>query len=119
MANAQQTYQWCFSLFQLEMVLVLLAIWTFGIWITWLHARHDLSNRGKYDVPQEFKAALYLADSIRADLKEVDQEVEFLTNKELGRHADGHLKRRKSRNTGFDPRQGEQLPAEFLEVGED
>lgn len=58
----------------------------------WLLAHHELSNRGKYEVPQEFKAALYLADSIRANLKGFDQEAEFLTNKELGKHADAHLK---------------------------
>lgn len=92
MANSQQTYQWGFSVVQLETTLVLLSVWTFGIWIMWLHAHHELSNRGRYEVPQEFKAALYLADSIRADLKELDQEAEFLTNKELGRHADEHLK---------------------------
>lgn len=92
MDDSQQTYQWGFSVVQLETTLVLLTVWTFGIWIMWLLAHHELSNRGRYEVPQEFKAALYLADSIRADLKEVDQEAEFLTNKELGRHADQHLK---------------------------
>lgn len=92
MANSQQTYQWGFSVIQLETTLVLLTIWTFGIWIMWLHAHHELLNRGKYEVPQEFKAAMYLADSIRADLKEIDQEADFLTNKELGRNADEHLK---------------------------
>ncbi|KAI7776784.1 hypothetical protein LA080_004440 [Diaporthe eres] len=92
MANSQQTYQWGFSVVQLESTLVLLTVWTLGIWIMWLHAHHELSNRGRYEVPQEFKAALYLADSIRADLKEVDQEAEFLTDKELRRHADEHLK---------------------------
>lgn len=92
MANYQQTYQWGFSVVQLETTLVLLTVWTFGVWMMWLHAHHELSNRGKYEVPQEFKAALFLADSIRADLKEVDQEAEFLTDKELRRHANEHLK---------------------------
>lgn len=92
MADFQQTYQWGFSVVQLETTLVLLTVWTFGIWIMWLHAHHELSNRGRYEVPQEFKAALYLADSIRADLKEIDQEADFLTNKELGKNAGEHLK---------------------------
>lgn len=92
MENFQQTYQWGFSVIQLEIGLVLLTVWTFGIWIMWLHAHHELSNRGKYEVPQEFKAALFLADSIRADLKESEQEAEFLTNKELKKHADENLK---------------------------
>lgn len=92
MANLQQTYQWGFSVVQLETTLVLLAVWTFGVWIMWLHAHHELSNRGKYEVPQEFKAALFLADSIRADLKEADQEAEFLTDKELRRYANENLK---------------------------
>lgn len=92
MANTQQTYQWGFSVIQLEVTLVLLTVWTFGIWLMWLQAHYELLNRGKYEVPQEFKAALYLADSIRGDLKHNDQEAEFLTNKELKRHAGEHLK---------------------------
>lgn len=92
MENFQQTYQWGFSVIQLEIGLVLLTVWTFGIWIMWLHAHHELSNRDRYEVPQEFKAALFLADSIRADLKESEQEAESLTNKELKKYADEHLK---------------------------
>ncbi|KAJ0114428.1 hypothetical protein J7T55_010817 [Diaporthe amygdali] len=92
MVNLQQTYQWGFSVVQLEIAMILLTIWTFGVWIMWLHAHLELSNRGKYEVPRELKAALYLADSIRSDLKEFDQEAEFLSNKELKAHAAEHLK---------------------------
>jgi hypothetical protein len=92
MANSHQTYQWGFSVIQLETTLVLLTAWTLGTWLLWLHAHHELSSRGRYEVPQDFKAALYLADSIRADLRGLEQEADFLTNKELGRSASEHLK---------------------------
>lgn len=92
MANYQQTYQWGFSVIQLETTIVLLTFWTFGVWIMWLHAHLELSNRGRYEAPQDFKAALYLADSIRADLKEFEQQVDLMTNKELEKSANEHLR---------------------------
>ncbi|KAG8157774.1 hypothetical protein KVR01_012436 [Diaporthe batatas] len=92
MANHQQTYQWGFSVIQLETTLILLTLWTFGVWLMWLHAHHELSNRGRYEAPKDLKAALYLADAIRADLKDFEQQADFMTNKELEKSADEHLK---------------------------
>ncbi|KAI3393152.1 hypothetical protein diail_4677 [Diaporthe ilicicola] len=92
MFSSQQTYQWGFSVVQLEISLVLLVVWTFGVWVMWLHGHLELANRGKYEVPKDFKAALYLADSIRKDLDEFGQEPEFLSNEDLKRHAAEHLK---------------------------
>ncbi|KAL1862937.1 hypothetical protein Daus18300_008268 [Diaporthe australafricana] len=92
MVSSQQTYQWGFSVVQLEISLALLLLWTLGVWIMWLHGHLELASRGRYEVPKELKAALYLADSIRNDLNAAGQEASFLTNNELGKYAAKHLK---------------------------
>ncbi|KUI64331.1 hypothetical protein VM1G_11137 [Cytospora mali] len=90
--DLQQRYQWGFSVIQLELTLILLTIWSFGVWIMWLDAHLKLTSRGKYEVPHEFKATLYLTDSIRDDFIGVGEEPESLTNDEIRRQAREHLK---------------------------
>lgn len=90
--SVQQTYQWGFSVLQLEITLILLTIWTFGIWIMWLGAHLKLRSRGGYEVPHGLKAVLYLADSIRNDMKDLGEDPDLLTDVELRRLAREHLK---------------------------
>lgn len=92
MANSQQTYQWGFSVLQLEVTLVLLTIWTLGVWVMWLDAHLSLTTRGRYEVPHGFKAVLYLADSIRNDFNDLSEEPELLTDEELRKYAADHLR---------------------------
>jgi hypothetical protein len=91
-ANSQQTYQWGFSVLQLEVTLVLLTIWTLGVWVMWLDAHLSLTTRGRYEVPHGFKAVLYLADSIRNDFNDLGEEPELLIDVELRKHAADHLR---------------------------
>lgn len=91
MVESQQTYQWGFSTLQLEVTLILLTIWTFGVWIMWLDTHLKLEGMGEYQVPHELKAALYLADAIRDDFKCVGENPDSLANDELRRYARKHL----------------------------
>lgn len=83
--NNQQTYQWGFSVLQLEITLCLLTLWTFGIYIMWATAHLHLANIGiAYEAPGNFKSTLSLADAIRKDFKEQhDKDVISLTEREL------------------------------------
>ncbi|ROV94215.1 hypothetical protein VSDG_05680 [Cytospora chrysosperma] len=90
--NFQQTYQWGFSVLQLEVTLVLLTIWTFGTWYMWLDAHLSLTNRGKFEIPHGIKAVLYLADSIRNDFNDLGEEPGLFTDEELRKHAAEHLR---------------------------
>lgn len=92
LSASQQTYQWGFSVPQLEVTLILLTIWTFGIYIMWLSAHLKLRSRGRYEVPHGLKAVLYLADSIRDDFNGLGEEAELLTDEELRRLARKELR---------------------------
>ncbi|ROW10428.1 hypothetical protein VMCG_01603 [Cytospora schulzeri] len=89
--SLKQTYQWGFSVLQLEVTLILLTFWTFGVWIMWLRAHLELTSRGKHEVPHGLKAVLYLADSIRDDFDSIGEEAESLSDEELRRHAKEQL----------------------------
>ncbi|ROW17867.1 hypothetical protein VPNG_00864 [Cytospora leucostoma] len=92
MVESQQTYQWGFSVIQLEVTLILLTMWTFGVWIMWLDTHLKLISRGEYQVPHELNAVLYLADAIRDDFKCVGEKPGSLANDDLRRYAREHLK---------------------------
>lgn len=85
MENNQQTYQWGFSVLQLEITLCLLTLWTFGTYIMWATAHLRLANIGlAYKAPGNFKSTLSLADAIRKEIKEQsDKDVNSLTEREL------------------------------------
>lgn len=49
-------------------MLILLLIWTVGMYIMWLYSHATLRNRGRTDVAGEYKAILELANEIRKQL---------------------------------------------------
>lgn len=85
MENNQQTYQWGFSVLQLEITLCLLTLWTFGIHIMWATAHLRLARKGlAYIAPGNFKSTVSLADAIRKEFKEQhDKDVNSLTEREI------------------------------------
>lgn len=85
MENNQQTYQWGFSVLQLEITLCLLTLWTFGISIMWATAHLRLASMGiAYSAPGNFKSTMSLADALRKEFKEQhDNDVNSLTEGEL------------------------------------
>lgn len=85
MENNQQTYQWGFSVLQLEITLCLLTLWTFGVYIMRATAHLRLATMGiTYNAPGNFKSTMILADAIRKDFQEQqDKDVNSLTEREL------------------------------------
>lgn len=85
MQNGQQTYQWGFSILQLEITLCLLALWTFGISIMSASTYLRFGIMGiAYDAPGNIKSTLTLADTIRREIKEHnDKDACPLTQREL------------------------------------
>lgn len=85
MENNQQTYQWGFSVLQLEITLCLLTLWAFGIYIMWATAHLRLASVGiAYNSPGKFKSTMNLADAIRKEFKEkYERDVNSLTEQKL------------------------------------
>lgn len=69
-----QTYQWGFSFIQLNIMVILLWIWTLGILIMYMTSKFTRLQRGRADVAGEYKAVFELADAMREQL--VQQEAE-------------------------------------------
>lgn len=85
MKNNQQTYQWGFSVLQLEITLCLLTLWTFGIYIMWITAHLRLASIGiAYNAPGNFKSTMSLAHAMRKEFREQnDKDFDSLTEREL------------------------------------
>lgn len=85
MENNQQTYQWGFSVLQLEITLCLLTLWTFGIYIMWSTAHLRLASMGiAYNAPGNFKSTMSLARAMRKEFREQHgKDVNSLTEREL------------------------------------
>ena len=92
MADLQQTYQWGFSAILLEATMILLILWTFGVWMMWLRAHLEPSRRAKDEVPYDLKATLFLADAIRSDFKSLGEDTETLVNEQLTKLMSENLK---------------------------
>ncbi|KAI6083072.1 hypothetical protein F4821DRAFT_245572 [Hypoxylon rubiginosum] len=76
-------YQWGFSFTQLFIVVAILFIWTIGISIMWLRARHRLPLRGHPEVPKGWKAVILLADAMDKELMEADIDAHALRDQQV------------------------------------
>lgn len=85
MEDGQQKYQWGFSVLQLEITVCLITLWTFGIYIMWATAHLHLASMGiEYNAPGKFKSTMSLADAIRKECKEQnDNDINSLTEREM------------------------------------
>lgn len=85
MKNNQQTYQWGFSVLQLEITLCLLTLWTFGIYIMLATSHLRLASMGiVYDAPGNCKSTIRLADAIRKEFEgNHGKDINFLTEEEM------------------------------------
>lgn len=93
MENNQQTYQWGFSVLQLEITLCLLTLWIIGIYIMWVTAHLRLESMGiAYKAPGNFKSTISLADAIHKDFKEQRcKDVSSLTGRKLMSYVETRL----------------------------
>lgn len=69
-----QDYRWGFSFLQLFIMIILLILWSGGMYIMWLHSHLLMKKRGRNLLAGEHKAVLELADAMRAQIEEHGQE---------------------------------------------
>lgn len=81
----QQTYQWGFSVLQLEISLCLLTLWTFGIYAMLISAHLRLASMGTpYNTLGNLKAAMSLTDAVVKDFNEQHgKDIKSLTGREV------------------------------------
>lgn len=93
MKNNQQTYQWGFSVLQLEITLCLLTLWTFDIYILLATAHLRLTSMGiSYNAPGNYNSTIRLADAMRREFEEIHgKNVNLLTEKEMLSYIKSHL----------------------------
>ena len=81
-----QTYKWGFAFLILYILIVLLLIWTIGIYLTWLHAYFALESIGRPASAADYKAILDLATAVRKEFIETGQDPSELTSDEIRKH---------------------------------
>ncbi|USP75159.1 uncharacterized protein yc1106_02433 [Curvularia clavata] len=76
-------YQWGFSFIQSFITILLLLIWSIGIYIMWLRSHSVMKRRGRTDIAGEHKAVLELAQAMQqqhaglaSPIKEQDEQEE-------------------------------------------
>ncbi|RAR06361.1 hypothetical protein DDE82_003431 [Stemphylium lycopersici] len=89
-------YQWGFSFIQLFIMIILLLIWTVGIYIMWLRSNSTMKRRGTTEVAGENKAVFELADAMRDQMgekaKEEGDDVSAMTEANLRRRVKKDLR---------------------------
>ena len=78
-----QTYQWGFSYIQLNVMLIILFIWTWGVYFMWLKAHLTMRIRNRKGPSGDFKSIVELSEAIRAEMEKLGKDVNDLTNDEL------------------------------------
>jgi hypothetical protein len=63
-----QTYKWGFSFIQLNLMIILLLLWSIGIFLMYVCAEITLSKSGESEVIGEYKAVFALANAVQAQL---------------------------------------------------
>ncbi|KAI1770104.1 hypothetical protein F4818DRAFT_433974 [Hypoxylon cercidicola] len=84
-------YQWGFSFTQLFIMVALLFVWTIGISVMWLRARHRLPLRGHPEVPKGWKAVILLAEAMDKELLEAEIDAHSLRDQEVKNQIRNHL----------------------------
>ena len=80
-----QDYKWGFSFLQLFVCIILLAAWTVGIHIMWIHTHYTLAlrNRLAEEISGEYRAILELAAAIETELDISDIDLCLLREQQL------------------------------------
>ncbi|KAJ4987007.1 hypothetical protein SVAN01_07548 [Stagonosporopsis vannaccii] len=88
--QAQKSYKWGFSFVQLNIMIILLLVWTFGIIIMYVSSKFTRLQRGREDVAGEYKAVFELSDAMHAQLDTLEEE----DGKEIRQITEPTLRRR-------------------------
>jgi hypothetical protein len=89
-----QNYKWGFSFLQLLICLVLLFIWTAGIYIMWLRAYFTMKARecDPSDISGEYRAVIELATAMQFELSSIKVDPHNLTEEQLSRKINKDIK---------------------------
>ncbi|KAI0181064.1 hypothetical protein GGR52DRAFT_522730 [Hypoxylon sp. FL1284] len=79
----QQLYIWGFSFIQVYIQLILLMIWTMGIYAMWRKAQVSLAVLGQPEVPRGWRSILIMAEQMNRELKAVRIDPHHLTDRQL------------------------------------
>ncbi|KAH6621769.1 hypothetical protein C7974DRAFT_361696 [Boeremia exigua] len=72
--QAQKTYRWGFSFIQLNIMVILLWVWTLGVMIMYISSKMTRLQRGREDVAGEYKAVFELSDAMHSQLTHIEKE---------------------------------------------
>ncbi|KAK3378805.1 hypothetical protein B0T24DRAFT_522841 [Lasiosphaeria ovina] len=78
-----QNYVWGFSFIQLYINILLLLVWSVGIFILWVKAQRHLPLPGEIEVPQGWKALIELSSTMKQELDSKNINPKNLTDKQL------------------------------------
>jgi hypothetical protein len=83
--NCQQisTYKWGFAFLILYILVILLLVWSIGMFLTWLQACLTLDFFGNPQTVNDYKAILDLATAIRREFVESGQDSGELTDNQI------------------------------------
>lgn len=70
----EQTYQWGFSFVQLNIMIILLWLWTVGIAIMWISAKFTMKQRGREHVAGQYKAVYELSEAMQEQILPLENE---------------------------------------------
>ncbi|KAH7138665.1 hypothetical protein B0J11DRAFT_588081 [Dendryphion nanum] len=88
------TYQWGFSFLQLVVSIILLSLWTLGIYIMWFRTHHIMKvlNRDRRDISGEHRAVIELAAAMQCELEILDTNPFILTEEQPSKKIKKELK---------------------------
>lgn len=89
-----QHYRWGFSFLQLLVFVILLFIWTIGIYTIWLRTHFTMALRQRHpdDISGEHRAVIELADAMQRELDIHDVHPSLLRERELREQVNEQLK---------------------------
>ncbi len=73
-SNTIKSYKWGFSFIQLNIMIILLLVWTVGIYVMYLSSKLTRLRRGSKDVAGEYKAVFELSDAMHTQLTQFEKE---------------------------------------------
>ncbi|KAK3690449.1 hypothetical protein B0T22DRAFT_481627 [Podospora appendiculata] len=76
-------YQWGFSFLQLFLGLLMLLVWTTGVFILWLRGHLELAQHGEHEVPGKLKAALDLVLRVNEDFSSSEKPPSNISSRQL------------------------------------
>ncbi|KAK4182960.1 hypothetical protein QBC35DRAFT_394917 [Podospora australis] len=78
-----EEYGWGFSFLQLQVSMVVLLVWSVGVYIMWLHSNFNLPLTKYDEVPKDWACVMHMAATLSRDLKAQGLDAEAVTDRQL------------------------------------